>query len=425
MVTQGTRSLIRFPYIHIIGGVIVSNSSSKKRNMNKVGDNKEKDSTSKFCWSDILKKALIYLPLIASITTIGSVLVSFGRISEKIDGFGSDIEEIRKSISDMRQEINDASKDVSALKARADATEKSLDMLNQTVFSYRPTIEFASKITMTYSGVDAPYYSGIVTLGSATKIVYSKNIPGQEYTAAQLAEQPLFLPYVEDGKEVYFYGQVDENGCWDGHCIVNIYENDKLTLITDAQYDSGKLLSFQQAFPDSLPNGDDIWSVSNRIMKDGFSEGETWRYFRDGDYTKEFTIDGATLFDILDVDTFKAEYADTEEGYYHGNISGGSYNDDTGRAYYVQYFRDGTVKTLYVGKFVQGNFDDMTGMAWMLGKKNETATYSYYNGTFKNGKATKDPNCWEEPLTIDRVCEIVAQSGMQFNCELKWEHDRA
>lgn len=358
----------------------------------------------------------------AFLATVVPYLLNYSGLSAKIDSLSEKIDsqkiDLVKRIDSIDCNISDMSDDVGQLGQRIAALEAK-------TFNYRPTSAFASTITETYGGIGTINITRTETVTSATKIAYSKNYQGQEYTAEQLADQAVLLPYTENGKEVYFYGQVDEHGRWDGHCIVNIYKNNKLLLITDARYDRGKLLSFQQAFPNDEPlsNGDNIWSVSNRTMKYGFSEGETWRYFRDRDCTKNFTIDSATVSDILDVDTFKIENAGVVEGYYSGNISDGSYNDDTGSAYYVQYLRDGTVKTLYVGRFEKGNFQDTTGTAWMIGNDGNGTPYCYYKGPFNEGEPINDPKYWKQPLTVERVKEIVIASGLKFNCELKWEND--
>lgn len=366
-----------------------------------------------------------FISLATLLIAVGSILISYGKFSEKIDSYGNDILNIQKSISEINNEIKSVSNGVSSLTAKSDALEKNIDMLNQAVFCYRPTTTFASAITETYGEIGTITIAGTDSMTSATKIAYSKNIQGQEYTAEQLADQAILLPYTENGKEVYFYGQVDERGRWDGRCIVNIYKNNKLLLITDAQYDGGKLLNFQQVFPNDKPlsNGDNIWSISNRTMKDGFSEGETWRYFRDRDYKKDFTTDSATASDILDVDTFKMENAGAVEGYYSGNISDGSYNDNTGNAYYVQFFDDGTVDTLYVGRFEKGNFQDTTGTAWMIGNDGEGTPYCYYQGPFNNGNPINEWKYWEQPLTVERIQKIISSSGVEFKCNLKWAND--
>lgn len=417
MMINVVNPLICFTNTSMGGGVSLAHTKREKGRA-------EQKETAKPQKSWLSKNLSCIISVLTLCVSLAAPVISYGRYSERVDQYGKDIDEMRETISELRDSIGDVSQLTSAIAARIDAAERDVDRLYQDVFAYRPTSAFAASITKTYSSVDAPSNSGIETIGATTKIVYSKNIPGHEYTPTELADQPLFLPYTESGKEVYFYGQVDESGSWDGHCIVNIYQKDRLVLITDAQYKRGKLLSFQQAFPDSLPNGDAIWAVSNRTMRDGYSEGETWRYFRNEDCTKAFTLDSAVSADMMSVDAFKLKYAKALEGYYCGNVSDGSYNDDTGGAYYAQFFLNGTVKTLYVGRFENGNFEDATGTAWMIGKNDEGDTYSYYRGTFTSGKAVQDARLWKKSLTPEDVLEIIAQSEREFACDLKWELDK-
>lgn len=122
-----------------------------------------------------------------------------------------------------------------------------------------------------------------------------------------------------------FYGQLDEDGKWDGDCIINIYENKKLKLITEAVYNNGELSTFQQAFPNesARQNGQNVWFFSNRAMKEGFSIGETWDYIREGDFKQTFSYDKVTADDILTIQELQSEVAVQLEGYYRGNTSGG------------------------------------------------------------------------------------------------------
>lgn len=287
-------------------------------------------------------------------------------------------------------------------------------------FVYRPTVFFASAITSTYDGVDAPYSSESPQISAMSYVVYSASNPEREYTAAEVAEQPLLLPYTENGNEVYFYGQLDSAGNWDGRCIVNIYDGNVLQLITDAMYDGGTLLSCKQAFPDTVTSGEDVWVISERKVEDGFSTGETYRYFRSDDYTKSFSLDNVEPDDILNVDEFSAQITSTLEGYYCGEISDGQYNDDSGDAYFVKFFQDGTVRTLYVGNFKDGQFNDQTGTAWMIGKLEIGASYSFYQGPFKNSVSSRDSCYWEEPISTDRIQEILKEFGFTSAVNLNW-----
>lgn len=337
-------------------------------------------------------------------------------LDTKIENLTSQMESLKNDVqtehSTLLEEFRDLSKDVVDLKV-------SVATLNATVFDYRPTNIFASTITGTYAGIDTPINNDIVQLSPTTLIAYSSFDPSEKYSVEQLANQPLLLSYTESGKEVYFYGQLDELGRWDGRCVVNIYEDNSLWLITDAQYDCGELIHCKQAFPDSSTGGQDVWVISEREIKDGYNSGEIWRYFRTGDYIKNFGLDNVQLGDIMSVDMFQDRICVVQEGYYYGNTSNGKYNDDTGSAYLCKYFGDGTVRTLYVGAFKDGQFDDQTGEAWMVGKMSETASYSYYKGPFQAGKTEKNPKYWNEPLTTEEVDAIVDET--QFNCDLKWE----
>lgn len=118
--------------------------------------------------------------------------------------------------------------------------------------------------------------------------------------------------------------------------------------------------------------------------------------------------------DILNVDEFSAQITSTLEGYYCGEISDGQYNDDSGDAYFVKFFEDGTVRTLYVGNFKDGQFNDQTGNAWMIGKLEIGASYSFYQGPFKNSVSSKDPRYWEEPISTDRIQEILKEFGLHL-----------
>ena len=145
-------------------------------------------------------------------------------------------EEIHQVSQDMDNFSNDISDDMSSVK-------EIITALSVKVFDYRPTGFFASAITSTYDGVDAPYSSESPQISAMSYVVYSASNPEREYTAAEVAEQPLLLPYTENGNEVYFYGQLDSAGNWDGRCIVNIYDGNVLQLITDAMYEGGTVLS--------------------------------------------------------------------------------------------------------------------------------------------------------------------------------------
>ena len=102
--------------------------------------------------------------------------------------------------------------------------------------------------------------------------------------------------------------------------------------------------------------------------------------------------------------------------YYHGNTSDGKYNDNSGSAYLVKFYEDGTVKTLYVGNFANGTFNDNTNNAWNIVYAEELGYYVYHSGIFKNGSAIDNSI---EPITQQQINEKI--SGYDFDCPLKWK----
>lgn len=329
---------------------------------------------------------------------------------EKLNGMSSQIDGINNRIGDMNERINGLEQDI-----------RDIYKSSGLVFSkgLAPTDDFVSYASSSYSTLDGPIIeNNAVFLTNKSVVAYSSKV-NEEYTVEQVADERLLLPYVEDGQEVYFWGQLSESGNWDGNCIVNIYENDELQMITDALYDDGDLLTCKQIFLYTTTSDKiDVWGVSKRTAKNGFNSGETRYFVREENYTKEFTLETAQPEDIFSADAFEDSLTGYLEGFYSGNTSNGQFNDETSTAYMVKYFSDGTIKTLYVGNFHNGQFHDTTGNAWMVGTTAPGELYSYYCGPFTNGKASLDPKLWEDRISQERIEEII--QGYAFDCELNW-----
>lgn len=255
----------------------------------------------------------------------------------------------------------------------------------------------------------------------STDIIATDTTTGQEFTAAELSGQKLLLPYTGNNEEeVYFYGQFNENNHWDGDCILNVYKNNNLILITEAEYNDGALLTYKQALSN---NKNSEWIISERKNEGDLNSGDSWKYTSGQVFTKSFNFDTVNAIDICSVNNFNSNLSAKLKEYYHGNTSKGYYNDNTGNAYFISYMDDGTVKTLYVGNFNNGLFDDSTGNAWYITRTAET-NYMYFKGIFKKGEPQHDSeNIFENDLTFTRIQEII--NGKKFNCELKWVDDKS
>lgn len=56
----------------------------------------------------------------------------------------------------------------------------------------------------------------------------------------------------------------------------------------------------------------------------------------------------------------------------------------------------------------------------MVGKLEIGASYSFYQGPFKNSVSSKDPRYWEEPISTDRIQEILKEFGFTSAVNLNW-----
>ena len=225
------------------------------------------------------------------------------------------------------------------------------------------------------------------------------------------------MPYKENGQEVYFLGQYNAEYHWDGNCIINVYRKNRLVLVTNANYDNGKLQDYRQV----LEGKGSTWIISNRKAHKNYNSGENWSYYKNSEITKKFSMSNVKVSDIIGVEKIKSKFSDSDlEGYYHGRTGNGKYNDDIGKAYLVKYFKDSKyVKTLYQGRFEDGEFEDSTGDAWYIVKE-ENTNYMYYKGIFEGGTAKyKDDKHFRNPLTKADIDEII--KGCSFNCELSWD----
>ena len=244
----------------------------------------------------------------------------------------------------------------------------------------------------------------------------------ENITADELKGEKIKLSYLEDAKEIIFYGKYSENNKWDGDCTLNVYLDDKLQIITEAKYEDGKLLKYRQAYMFTTKQGNEVWCISKRECTENGNLGDSWNYYKDGDIEKDF-YPGTNEPKILTVGYVRERVNDTLEGYYHGLTLNGSYNDDTGEAYLIKFASDGTVRTLYKGNFADGKFAGTSSKpAWMIGRKEEEidSKYAYYEGEFdKEGEPDKTNSTkWKYELSYTDIIKYT--SPYFFKCKLEW-----
>ncbi len=355
--------------------------------------------------------------------------------SNSFSDFASFEENTSNSLIEINNSLSDLEKSTSE---EIDKLNEKVNDLNDKLFTMAlnvfPVDNTVNSINQTFQSIMTENVSTPILLNNVEPIAID-TITHVEYTASQLSNQKLLIPYTnEKGQEVFFYGQFNENNQWDGLCTTNIYENDNLIQITEGEYENGYLINYKQVFPFTTSSGNNVWSISERHIqsKNGndsidysdkntyYFSGESWTYFKnkDNSYVKHFNLDNVSYMNIITVQQFRSTISSPLEGYYSGNTSNGKYNDDTGTAYIIKYFENGTVRTLYSGNFQNGTFNDTSNNAWSI-TKNENTTYMYYKGKFKDEEPLHNKDSeFENYLTLTRINELLIENN--FHLELNW-----
>ncbi len=336
-----------------------------------------------------------------------------------------------KNIALMQQSIDTLTEEVSGLGDKYDnmngkvarlegAMSESVQLDSSDVLYLYPTDEFVQVL----DSYQHPEYMGnnqkidVGTIGTDKE--------GKDYKLDEINGRRVLFPYIENGQEVYFLGQFNENGQWDGNCIINVYNNKKLVIITNALFSDGELGRYQQVISDEK-DLQDIWIVADRtrqIDKKGkiYNTGETWIYTCDVEYEQKFEFEDVTVDDLFYEGKLVSEIMAMDaklESYYKGNTSGGLYNDDTGDAYIIKYDENRKIRTLYQGKFVNGQFEDKD--AWEIARNPKTdAGYVYNVGEFSgNHFQGKEP--LEINLTQERIDQIIKENDTIIDFKyLQW-----
>lgn len=250
---------------------------------------------------------------------------------------------------------------------------------------------FSEVFTISIKQNDLPIVESSYELENPTwdaeDIIASDLISGEEYSAGFLAGKKLLVPYTNNGQEVVFFGQYNENYHWDKDCIINVYANDELILIMDAEYDDGKLVTYQQVLNETLQTGQDVWVVTEREHRADLNYGETWNYDRIEDYAKQFELDQVQMQDVVSAEDFITEIDTPVDSYYRGNTSNGIYNDNTGEAWELV-------------------FDSSDGIN----------QYFYYKGIFRKGNRADSKKI--DYVTREQIEQIT--EGMEFSCDMEW-----
>lgn len=276
------------------------------------------------------------------------------------------------------------------------------------------------KVSLEYGEKENEPYLSQPSWQSADEILGTSK-SGMLHLVGDFYNTPVVLPCKDGNNEVFFYGQYNENYHWNGKCILNVYNEDKLVSICEAIYDDGNLYSYKSVFIDSDGN----WRVNDRVEHEEFSRGETWTYRKTNNFDKLFSTENVTSEDILTKDNF-VDWLESGHGnligYYKGDTANGLYEDRSGHAFSIRYFlpedyigngSDPVIRTLYHGRFEEGKYKDDTYEAWYITRATNTA-YMYFRGCFANNTANPDGSENEDighpPLSLSRIFELLEEN---------------
>lgn len=339
---------------------------------------------------------------------------NFDSLQARVDKVGGDLSAFNNDTSDS---INGIKEDIGVLKGKVSIIEN-LYISEST--QIKSSGELSESIISNYQNdmsVQKAQNEKVVS-GFQQYVAIDANTD-DEYTLPDLEDKTIIMAYDENGEEIFFKGQYDENGYWNGNCIINRYKDDKLTMIMDAIYVSGKLISYEQVFSYTTSFGNDVWAISKRtVLDEDVRSGETWTYFKNEDYEKYFNEKNLSDIDIINTSAFKKMIDLKVEGYYNGYTSEGKYNDSREDAYLVKYKEGGDVRYLYVGRMKDGVPNDGSGNAWSISWGYANDGYHYYKGKFSDGKRSGTPDKdWTKPMSQEKIDSIVNPDN--FNCSLQ------
>lgn len=342
---------------------------------------------------DWLEMLVIVVPVVLFFGGLG---ISVNQLTDKVEALSTEV----ASISDYIENDGGVKDQLGDINNKLDISSNKFNVTEETIVAALPKFSFVDNdIEITK------------TAAFKEKITIGEDINEKQHRVEELIENPSVLTYEQDGRIVFFYGQLNSNYQWDKECIVNIYNKDgTLYSICVAQYSNGECLNYKTL----LSQGNDEWHYYDRICKQEYNEGISISYL--SSYNDIAVLSDIGENDILKTEEFMKVQEKTLIQYYNGNTSDGRYNDSTGNAYHVKYDEDGTVLTLYVGRFVDGTYNDNTGNAWDIAYSKKHDMYVCNTGKFKDGEAVKKSSKKLSQEDIDKIID-----GYNFECELNWK----
>lgn len=309
--------------------------------------------------------------------------------TDKIDNIINQVNELKERVGKVENNYNELNRTLGRIEGRLgtylDADEELINKTNASCNSY----ENAYNESDNYVWEDLKLEVG------------RDYITGDIYTAEDLEDEIVILSYIdENNDEVFFKGSFNENNQWEGNCIINKYSNGNLKYIMNANYESGRLVTYNQVFSYVNSSNITVWAISSRTVGEEGNAGQTWTYFKEREWKKDFENEYLVADNIIDEKYFENRMNLKKEGYYNGYTSDGYFNDKSESAYMVKYSMDGYIRMFYSGQFVDGQPHDLTGNASVIAFGHDEENYYYYKGMIND--ISKIGDGWEK-IPVEEV----------------------
>lgn len=388
--------------------IYITQSAPQVASMEETGKTAQEKS------AEINGKYQLYAALIAVMGSIIAAIIGAASIWGNND-IKSELSVISAQLSSQSAEIRllqSKTDDIDELKAdHRDLRRTVDDILKGAVFSQAITLRADGAL---FSVIKDDLLAGdktgkeLVTLSFEKDMIIATDSHNNTYTLEALQNKSFLIPYKEGDQDVFFYGGFDENGRWNGICLINVYYNDRLIVSTEALYESGNRTRYSQVFSEA-----DEWIYSERQSAGDESRGITWKYERTNEFMNEIDGEEPSASELLRPADIIQRLKGKLTCIYHGNTSNGRFNDSSGHAYLISFDEVGAVKTLYYGQFKDGLFHDETRNAWYITRDpKKNTTYMYYRGVFRNGTASSIDSERVEvinPASKDYITEIISR----------------
>lgn len=353
-------------------------------------------------WSGVFTIAAFILAFLAVPVAAGKWIERLNNVEERVgelSQWNTSIGEVQKSVASMQTSITNIAERVDRIETHEDNI-LSLKLSENAKIDVEPVgsseLHFAS-----WEGIE-------------DNAVVGTDDENNSYTIKDIAGKTIFIPYRNQDKVLLFYGQLSNKQNWDGLCLLNVYCDNRLQFVSEAQFEDGRPISYKQVFWD---DENSAWYCSERQVYDSGNYGYTKKYDTNFEYTLDKTVDKIQVMDFIDCSYVLGKIDENLSGVYWGYTSESLYNDQTGNAYLVKYDKEGNVDYLYRGRFSNGQPNDMTGKAWMIGQ-NKYGKYLFYQGKFENDNKIDDSSHWEQLNDKREINKKIEK--YDFQCDLKW-----